>query len=64
MCDPLPKNCSDSKALPLSPSAGEEDDDDSVSPIELDWKFVLAGAISGFVVGVALGDMVIYQRHV
>lgn len=28
------------------------------SPTILDWKFVLAGAISGFVIGIALGDMV------
>ncbi|GMN56398.1 hypothetical protein TIFTF001_025528 [Ficus carica] len=52
--DPLPKKCRDSEALPLPPSADEEDDD-SWSPIKLDWKFVLAGAISGFVIGVALG---------
>ena len=59
---PLSKKCEDSKALPLPPSA-VEDDDDSGSSIELDWKFILAGGISGFVVGVALGDMVITKRH-
>ncbi|GMN56391.1 hypothetical protein TIFTF001_025508 [Ficus carica] len=53
---PLPKKCEDSMALPLPPSAVEEEDD-SGSLIELDWKFILAGGTSGFVVGVALGDM-------
>lgn len=59
---PLSKKCGDSKALPRPPSIVEEDDD-SKSLIELDWKFVLAGCISGFVVGVALGDMVITKRR-
>ena len=48
--------------MPPPPSADEEDDD-SWSPIKLDWKFVLAGAISGFVIGVALGDMVTTRRR-
>ncbi|GMN56397.1 hypothetical protein TIFTF001_025511 [Ficus carica] len=61
--DPLPKKCGDSESF-LPPTSADEEDDDSGSLIKLDWKFVLAGAISGFVVGVALGDMVIYQRHV
>ncbi|GMN68201.1 hypothetical protein TIFTF001_037260 [Ficus carica] len=55
---PLSKKCSGSKALPAV-----EEEDDSGSLIELDWKFILAGGISGFVVGVALGDMVIPKRH-
>ncbi|GMN56393.1 hypothetical protein TIFTF001_025504 [Ficus carica] len=59
---PLSKKCEDSKALPLPPSAVEEDDD-SGTLIELDWKFILAGGISGFVVGVALGDIVITKRQ-
>ncbi|EXB37635.1 Receptor-like protein 12 [Morus notabilis] len=54
--NPLSKKCGDSKALPLPPSIVEEGDD-SKSSIELDWKFVLAGCICGFVVGVALGDL-------
>ncbi|GMN56390.1 hypothetical protein TIFTF001_025509 [Ficus carica] len=40
------------------PRLAVEEDDDSGSPIEMDWRFLLAGCISGFVVGVALGDMV------
>ncbi|GMN56373.1 hypothetical protein TIFTF001_025500 [Ficus carica] len=55
---PLSKKCDDSKALPRPPSAVKEDGG-SGSPVGLDWIFVLAGGISGFVVGVALGDMVI-----
>ncbi|XP_024032806.1 receptor-like protein 12 [Morus notabilis] len=60
--DPLPKKCGDSEALQPTPSADKEDDD-SGSPIQLDWKVVLAGSISGFIVGVALEDVMMTKRH-
>nr|XP_048330843.1 putative receptor like protein 25 [Ziziphus jujuba var. spinosa] len=60
--DPLLKKCGDLEPPSLPPSVFEENDD-SESLFELDWKVVLIGFISGLVAGVALGDMVIIRRH-
>ncbi|PON70199.1 Leucine-rich repeat domain containing protein [Trema orientale] len=57
--EPLSRKCDNFEALPPPPLAtDQEEDDDSWCPIELDWKFVLMGYISGLVVGVSIGDMV------
>ncbi|XP_060671053.1 receptor-like protein 19 [Ziziphus jujuba] len=60
--DLLFKKCGDLEPSSLPPSAFEENDD-LESMFKLDWKFVLVGFVSGLVVGVALGDMVIIRRH-
>uniref|UniRef100_A0A803P7Z5 Leucine-rich repeat-containing N-terminal plant-type domain-containing protein n=1 Tax=Cannabis sativa TaxID=3483 RepID=A0A803P7Z5_CANSA len=52
--EPLSKKC---EAL-LPPSAFNKDVA-SESAIELDWKFILAGLVSGFAIGVSLGEIVI-----
>ncbi|XP_062018173.1 receptor-like protein 6 [Rosa rugosa] len=53
---PLPKKCSRPEEGPeLPPSTAEEEEDG----VELDWKFVAAGLVSGLVVGVVLADFVI-----
>ncbi|KAF4352723.1 hypothetical protein G4B88_009797 [Cannabis sativa] len=44
--------------LPSVLSASNQDDD-SDSGIELDWKFILAGLVSGLVIGVSIGEMLI-----
>nr|XP_048334797.1 receptor like protein 27-like [Ziziphus jujuba var. spinosa] len=59
----LSKKCDNSKLLPPPASAFEKDDGDSVSQLKLDWKFVLAGYISGLVVGIVLSDFVIMRRY-
>ena len=55
----LSKKCENSEALPLPPSATFKEHD----PVELDWKFILAGVISGLAVGVSIGDMVIRRTQ-
>ncbi|CAL2240985.1 unnamed protein product [Prunus armeniaca] len=59
--DVLPKKCGDPKASQLPPSSEEEND--SGSGFELDWKFALAGFGSGLVVGVVLADVAISRRR-
>ncbi|KAM6595154.1 hypothetical protein CsatA_002857 [Cannabis sativa] len=53
--EPLSKKCQDS----LLPPSASNKDDDSDSGIELDWKFILAGLVSGLVIGVSFGEMLI-----
>ncbi|XP_030493033.2 receptor like protein 27 [Cannabis sativa] len=53
--EPLSKKC---EVWLLPPFASNEDDDSDYA-IELDWKFILAGLVSGLVLGVSLGEMVI-----
>ncbi|XP_060968873.1 receptor-like protein 33 [Cannabis sativa] len=53
--EPLSKKCEDS----LLPPSASNQDDDSDSGIELDWKFILAGLVSGLVIGVSIGEMLI-----
>ncbi|XP_060674838.1 putative receptor like protein 25 [Ziziphus jujuba] len=59
---PLSKKCVNSQFMP-QPTSAFKKDDDSESPLQLDWKFVLAGYISGLVVGIVLSDFVIMRRH-
>ncbi|XP_062115639.1 receptor-like protein 48 [Humulus lupulus] len=54
--DPLWKKCENGL---LPPSSALDKDADSNFSIELDWKFALAGLVSGLVIGVSLGEMVI-----
>nr|XP_048330300.1 receptor-like protein 7 [Ziziphus jujuba var. spinosa] len=60
--DLLLKKCGDLKPPSLPPSVFEENDN-SESLFELEWKVVLIGFISGLLAGVALGDVVIITRH-
>ncbi|XP_060671046.1 putative receptor like protein 25 [Ziziphus jujuba] len=60
--DPLFKKCGGLESSSLPPSVFEENDE-SKSLFEFDWKFVLMGFMSGLVVGVVLGDIVIIRRH-
>nr|XP_048330840.1 receptor-like protein 7 [Ziziphus jujuba var. spinosa] len=60
--DLLLKKCGDLEPPSLPPSVFEENDN-SESLFELEWKVVLIGFISGLVAGVALGDTVIIMRH-
>ncbi|KAM6570792.1 hypothetical protein CsatB_018777 [Cannabis sativa] len=53
--EPLSKKCQDS----LLPPSASNQDDDSDSGIELDWKFILAGLVSGLFIGVSIGEMLI-----
>ena len=53
---PLSKECSE----PQSPDV--HDENDLGFEIEFDWKFILAGFISGLVVGFSLGDIMIKKR--
>ncbi|KAF4350002.1 hypothetical protein F8388_017580, partial [Cannabis sativa] len=53
--EPLSKKCGDS----LLPPSTSNEDDDSDSGIEVDWKFILAGLMSGLVIGVSVGEMLI-----
>ena len=61
--NPLSKKCGKSEALPPLPSTVDDEDDLWSLIIEDSWKFVLAGIISGLVVGVALGDILITKRQ-
>ena len=61
--NPLSKKCEKSEALPPLPSTVDDEDDLWSLIIEDSWKFVLAGIISGLVVGVALGDILITKRQ-
>ncbi|KAM5554383.1 receptor-like protein 6 [Rosa sericea] len=60
--DFLPKKCGNFEGTQLPPSTSE--DNDSGSGIELDWKFVVAGLVSGLLVGVVLADFVITKWNV
>ncbi|KAF3434363.1 hypothetical protein FNV43_RR25466 [Rhamnella rubrinervis] len=57
--DQLLKKCATSSSSPSPFPTAEEDDGDSESLLKLVWGFVLAGYISGLVVGVALADIII-----
>ena len=60
--DPMVKKCESSSSLPPPfPTVGE-DDEDLESLFKLVWGFVLAGYISGIVVGVVLADIMIQRR--
>ncbi|XP_060967391.1 receptor like protein 26-like isoform X3 [Cannabis sativa] len=50
--EPLSKKCED-------PLSSFDKNEDSYSGIELDWKFILAGLVSGLVIEVSLGEMLI-----
>ncbi|XP_015876327.2 receptor-like protein 7 [Ziziphus jujuba] len=52
--DPLPKKCGNSQS---PPSPFEDYRKDSKSILKKDWMFILAGYISGLVVGVVLADI-------
>ncbi|XP_048326278.1 receptor-like protein 7 [Ziziphus jujuba] len=52
--EPLLKKCGNSESLPSPP---EDDHEDSKSIFKMDWIFILAGYISGLVVGVVLADI-------
>lgn len=54
---PLKKKCGDVEASAPPPSSLEKDDDGSGSPFEFDWKIVLLGYGSGFVVGGIVGHI-------
>ncbi|XP_062115644.1 receptor-like protein 6 [Humulus lupulus] len=54
--DPLWKKCEN---WLLPPSSALNKDADSNFAIELDWKIALAGLVSGLVIGLSLGEMVI-----
>ena len=60
--DPLVKKCESSSSLPPLFPTVEEDDEDLESLFKLVWGFVLAGYISGLVVGVVLADIMIKRR--
>ncbi|KAM5548959.1 receptor-like protein 7 [Rosa sericea] len=55
--DPLPKKCALPEGNKLPPSTAEENG--SGTGVELEWKFAVAGLVSGLVVGVFLADFVI-----
>ncbi|KAL3754370.1 hypothetical protein ACJRO7_001581 [Eucalyptus globulus] len=59
--NPLSRKCGDLKASPPSSPTSEEDQD-SGSAVELDWKIVCMGYASGLVNGVALGNYLIKRR--
>ncbi|XP_030520137.2 receptor-like protein 54 [Rhodamnia argentea] len=59
---PLSRKCDDPKALPPSSPTSEEDQD-SGSAMELDWKVVCMGYASGLVIGVVLGNCLITRRR-
>ncbi|KAK3411790.1 hypothetical protein EUGRSUZ_I00550 [Eucalyptus grandis] len=60
---PLSKECGYPKASPPSFPTSEEDQD-SGSAKELDWKIVCMGYASGLVIGVVLGNCLITRRRV
>jgi hypothetical protein len=59
--DPLPKKCGNPEVPQFPPSPTEENGSDS--GIELDWKFAVAGFVSGLLVGVALADVFVTKRR-
>lgn len=59
---PLSKKCGYPEALPPSFPTSEEDQD-SGSAMELDWKIVCMGYASGLVIGVVLGNCLITRRR-
>ena len=59
--DPLPKICGNPEAPQFPPSLIEENRSDF--GIELDWKFYLAGFVSGLLVGVVLADVLVTRRQ-
>ncbi|KAK3404331.1 hypothetical protein EUGRSUZ_K00640 [Eucalyptus grandis] len=58
----LSKKCQDSGDKWGKPSTHQEED--LASPIELDWKIVLMGYVSGLVIGVVIGNTFISWKHV
>ncbi|KAF3434372.1 hypothetical protein FNV43_RR25475 [Rhamnella rubrinervis] len=60
--DQLFKKCATSSSSPSPFPTAEKDDGDSECLVKLVWGFVLAGYISGIVVGVALADIMINRR--
>ncbi|PRQ23104.1 putative leucine-rich repeat-containing, plant-type, leucine-rich repeat domain, L [Rosa chinensis] len=59
--DPLPKKCGNEAPHQLPPSTKEENSSDFGN--ELDWIFVLAGSVSGLLVGVVLADVLFTRKH-
>ncbi|KAM5549319.1 receptor-like protein 7 [Rosa sericea] len=59
--DPLPTKCGNEAPHQLPPSTEEENGSDF--GIELDWKFVLAGSVSGLLVGVVLADVLVTRKR-
>ncbi|KAL3721794.1 hypothetical protein ACJRO7_034177 [Eucalyptus globulus] len=59
---PLSKKCGYPEALPPSFPTSEEDRD-SGSAMEVDWKIVCMGYASGLVIGVVLGNCLITRRR-
>ncbi|XP_060671848.1 receptor-like protein 7 [Ziziphus jujuba] len=59
--DQLLKKCRNSQFSPPAPSTSEEDYN-AESLLKLDWKFVLAGYITGLVVGMVLDNIVFMSR--
>ncbi|XP_048337008.1 receptor-like protein 33 [Ziziphus jujuba] len=61
--DPLPNKCNNSDTSSHPPnSPNPEEDQDSRSLFELDWKFVVIGYCSGAVVGMIIGHFVIKKN--
>ncbi|KAF3434384.1 hypothetical protein FNV43_RR25487 [Rhamnella rubrinervis] len=60
--DQVLKKCATSSSLPAPFPTAEGDDGDLESLLKLVWGFVLAGYISGLVVGVALADIIVNRR--
>ncbi|XP_048138484.1 receptor-like protein 7 isoform X1 [Rhodamnia argentea] len=58
----ISRKCRDSEDKSGQPSTRQEED--SGSPIELDWKIVLMGYGSGLVIGVVIGNAFISWKHV
>ncbi|XP_039173495.1 receptor-like protein 20 [Eucalyptus grandis] len=59
---PMSRKCRDTKTLSASPTS--EEDQDSGSAMELEWKIVCMGYASGLVIGVVLGNCLITRRRV
>ncbi|KAL3754371.1 hypothetical protein ACJRO7_001582 [Eucalyptus globulus] len=60
--NPLSRKCEDLKASPLLSPTSEEDQD-SGSAMELDWKIVCMGYVSDLVIGVVLENTLITRRR-
>lgn len=62
--DPLPKRCwSSGAAPPRLPPSSKEENDYVWFGIQFEWTFVLAGGLSGFLVGVVLAEVVITKKR-
>ena len=55
--NPLSKKCENHEQAPL-PSLGIKEVQDSWFHIEFDWKIILPGCVSGFIIGVVVGNIV------